>query len=177
MRYLIMIGAAALALGGCEVQSPAPGADSSSEATRVPVTQDEAEKIVADMHASFTGGDAFKIMEHYAPGAVLFDPAHGESSADRAVQTKWAAEFVTMKPSDLVSSSRQVQVLDGDTIVASGIAAFLADIGANRERLSVRYSQVFERQDDGSWKIAHEHMSLPPTPAAAAPAPAPAALP
>lgn len=177
MRHLVLIGAAALAVGGCEIKSPASGADPSSEATRVPVTQDEADKIATDMHASFTGGDAFKIMEHYAPGAVLFDPAHPEPSADRAVQTKWAAEFVTMKPSDLVTSSRQVQVLDGDTIVASGIAAFLADMGTNRERLSVRYSQVFERQDDGSWKVAHEHMSLPPTPARAPAAPAPTALP
>ena len=177
MRKLIVIGAAALALGGCEIKSPAPAADPAAEASRVSVTQEEADKIVADMHASFTGGDAFKIMEHYAPGAVMFDPAHIEPSADRTVQTKWAADFVTMKPSDLVSSSRQVQVLDGDTIVASGIAAFLADIGGNRERVSVRYSQVFERQGDGNWKIAHEHMSMPPAPMPAAPAPAPAPLP
>ena len=176
MRNWVMIGAAACALAGCEIKSSAPDGDATAASAEAP-SQAEAQKIVADMHASFTGGDAFKIMEHYAPGAVMFDPAHPEPSADHAVQTKWASDFVTMKPSDLVSTTRHVQLLDEDTIVASGIAAFMADIGPNRERLSVRYSQVFQRQPDGSWKIAHEHMSLPPAPMAAAPTLEPAPLP
>ena len=176
MRNWMMIGAAAFALTGCEIKSSAPERDGAAASAEAP-SQAEAEKIVADMHASFTGGDAFKIMEHYAPGAVMFDPAHPEPSDDRAVQTKWASDFVTMKPSDLVSTTRHVQVLDEDTIVASGIAAFLADLGPNRERLSVRYSQVFQRQPDGSWKIAHEHMSMPPAPMAAPQTLQPAPLP
>ena len=174
MRTLMVVGVAALLLGGCEIQSSGAG---DAKASAAPVSQAEADKIVADMHQSFTGGDAFKIMDHYAPGAVIFDPGRAEPSADRAVQTKWASEFVTMKPSDLVSTTRHVQVLDGDTIVASGIAAFLADIGGNRERLSVRYSQVFQRQADGSWKIVNEHMSMPPAPMPAAPTLNPAPLP
>lgn len=168
MRIMILFGAAALALGGCEVKSPPPPADPAAEASRVPISQEEAADIVADMHAAFTSGDAFKIMQHYAPGAVVFDPSRAEASTDRAMQTKWAADFVVMKPSDLVTSSRHVQVLDANTIIASGNAAFLADVGGNRERLTVRYSQVFDRQPGGEWKIVHEHMSMPPAPPAPA---------
>jgi len=177
MRALILAAVPALMLAGCDVKKSEPSGEAVSASAGTPLSQAEAEKIVGEMHASFTGGDAFKIMEHYAPGAVMFDPAHPEPSADHAVQTKWASDFVTMKPSDLVSTTRHVQLLDEDTIVASGIAAFMADIGPNRERLSVRYSQVFQRQPDGSWKIAHEHMSMPPAPMPAAPTLDPAPLP
>ena len=164
MRRLHLIGAAALALTACEFkQATAPG-DGGAVSSSASISQADAEKIVADAHASFTGGDAFKIMEFYAPGAVMFDPTHVEPTGDRAIQTKWAADFVAMKPSDLVTQMRAVQILDGDTIVASGIAAFLANVGPNRQRLSSRYTQVFQRQADGSWKIVHEHMSLPPAP-------------
>ena len=164
MRRLIMIGAAALALTACDVKQAAAPAEGGAASSATSISQADAEKIVAEAHASFTGGDAFKIMEFYAPGAVMFDPSHVEPTGDRAIQTKWAAEFVAMKPSDLVTQMRAVQILDGDTIVASGIAAFLADVGGHRQRLSSRYTQVFQRQSDGSWKIVHEHMSLPPAP-------------
>jgi len=163
VRNFLMIGAAALALTACDVKQAATG-EGAATSSAAAISQADAEKIVADAHASFTGGDAFKIMEFYAPGAVMFDPTHVEPTGDRAIQTKWAADFVAMKPSDLVTQMRAVQILDGDTIVASGIAAFLANVGPNRQRLSTRYTQVFQRQGDGSWKIVHEHMSLPPAP-------------
>jgi uncharacterized protein (TIGR02246 family) len=164
MRKLLLIGVAALALNACEVRKENAPSEQTAVSPAGAISQAEAEKIVADANASFTGGDAFKIMEFYAPGAVMFDPTHVEPTGDRAIQTKWAADFVAMKPSDLVTQMRAVQILDGDTIVASGIAAFLANVGPNRQRLSTRYTQVFERQADGSWKIVHEHMSLPPAP-------------
>ncbi len=165
MRTSTIIAVAALLLAGCEVKTATTDEPAAAAATGAPVTEAEADRIVGEMHASFTSGDAFKIMDHYAPGAVLFDPTHAEPTGDRAVQTKWAAEFVTMKPSDLVSTPRQVQILGGDAFVVSGIAAFLADVGGNRQRLTARYSQLFQRQPGGSWKIVHEHMSLPPAPA------------
>ena len=162
MSKLILISAAALAVGACEVRkAAAPVGEPRVERA---LGQEEAEKVVANTHAAFTSGDAFRIMENYAPGASMFDPGHADMTTDRATQTKWTADFVAMKPSDLVTQPREVRVLDADTIVASGKAAFLAQVGANRERLQVRYSQVFQRQPDGAWKIVHEHMSMPPGP-------------
>ena len=165
MRKLILISAAVAFLGACEVRRDEASGTGQRVAPAGSVSQDEAEKIVGAAHAAFTSGDAFQIMEHYAPGASVFDPAHIDATTDRATQTKWTADFVAMKPSDLVTQPREVRALDADTIVASGIAAFLAQMGPNRQRLRVRYSQVFERQSDGRWLIVHEHMSMPPGPA------------
>jgi uncharacterized protein (TIGR02246 family) len=106
------------------------------------------------------------MMEHYAPGAVVVDAANNVPTSDRATITKWTADFAAMKPSDLTTEPHLVQSIDGDTIVSSGIAAFLADVGGRRQRVSVRYTHVFERQADGRWLIVAEHNSIPPQPVA-----------
>ena len=150
MRYLLFAGMVALA--ACAKPAAAPS----------PPSQAEAEKIVAEAEASFTGGNAEAIMAHYADGAVVFDPSTLDPSTDRAMQTKWAAGYVLMKPSDMTIASRQVQVLDAGTIVASGVMSFTAEVGPTRQMLRTRYTDVYEKQADGGWKIVHEHMSGPP---------------
>ena len=147
MRQMLLI--VTLGMAACTKPAQAP-------------SQSEAEKIVADAEASFTSGDAQKIMGHYADGAVVFDPSLLEPSADRTMQTKWAAAFTTMQPADMTIASRQLQVLDADTMVASGVMSFTAQVGPNRQLLRTRFSDVYQKQADGSWKIVHEHMSGPP---------------
>jgi ketosteroid isomerase-like protein len=34
--------------------------------------------------------------------------------------------------------------------------------GSARPTISARFTDVFQRQSDGNWKIVHEHVSLPP---------------
>lgn len=161
MRTGLTIFAAALALAGCKASGPGGTARSHSA-----LSQNEAERVVGDAYAAFTSGDAIKMMEHYAPGAVVVDAANNVPTSDRATITKWTADFAAMKPSDLVTEPHLVQSVDGDTIVSSGIAAFLADVGGRRQRVSVRYTHVFERQADGRWLIVAEHNSIPPQPVA-----------
>jgi ketosteroid isomerase-like protein len=36
--------------------------------------------------------------------------------------------------------------------------------GTARPTVSERFTDVFQRQADGSWKIVHEHVSMPPSP-------------
>jgi ketosteroid isomerase-like protein len=152
MRIFLVVGGAALLLCGCTKPAPAPS----------PPSQSEAEKIAASAESSFTGGNVEAIMAHYADGAVIFDPSSLDPTTDRAMQTKWAAGYVTMKPADMTIASRNVQVLDADTIVASGVMAFTAEVGPTRQMLRTRYTDVYQKQADGSWKIVHEHMSGPP---------------
>ena len=128
------------------------------------LSQNEAERVVGEAYASFTSGDAIAMMSHYAPGAVVVDAANNAPTADRPTITKWTADFAALKPSDLTTEPHFVQSVDGDTIVSSGIAAFLADVGGRRQRVSVRYTHVFERQPDGRWLIVAEHNSIPPQP-------------
>lgn len=156
-------------LAGCSVQPSMTSKESSplaATASPRPLSALEAERIVGDAYASFTSGDAIQIMAHYAPGAIVLDAGHNAPSNDRSMITKWTADFALMKPSDLTTSPHMVQVLNGETIISSGIAAFLADVGGRRQRVSVRYTHVFERQRDGRWLIVNEHNSLSPEPVA-----------
>jgi uncharacterized protein (TIGR02246 family) len=163
MRTTFTIVTLALALAGCDVTTTTTADKGGAPAA---MTSGEADKVVADAYAAFTSGDAIRMMEHYAPNAVVIDAANNMPTTDRATITKWTADFAAMKPSDLTTDPRIVQSFDDHTIISSGIAAFLADVGGRRQRVSVRYTHVFERQPDGRWLIVAEHNSIPPQPVA-----------
>ena len=145
---------ASLALAAC-VKAPSG---------QPPVTEAQANQIALDAEASFTGGDLGKIMIHYADPAVMIDAATPEPNGDRKVQSGWARNFISMKPADYQVVGRHIQLLGGDAFISSGIERFTVESGAARPTVSARFTDVFQRQKDGSWKIVHEHVSMPPTP-------------
>ena len=152
------MGAAALiALGGC-MKAPADHA--------APTTM-EATKIAEQAEASFTTGNADAIMKQYADKAVMFDASHPAISTDRKVQSGWTRDFVSMKPADYHVPDRQIQVVGPDAFVSSGTEVFTIQAGNSRPQVSARFTDVFQRQKDGSWKIVNEHVSMPPQPNAA----------
>lgn len=134
-----------------------------------PVTKAEAAKIAEQAEANFTTGNVDSVMRQYADGAVMFDATHPSFSTDRKVQTGWAGDFVSMKPGDYHVPDRQIQIVGPDAFVSSGTEVFTVAAGASRPTISARFTDVFQRQSDGSWKIVNEHVSLPPTPAAGRP--------
>jgi hypothetical protein len=157
---VITAGLALLLVAGCQVhQSPAAST----------LTKDEATQIAEAAEANFNTGDVKKVMAQYAVGAVMFDSGHPAYSTDRKVQTDWAQDFVSMKPDDYHVPDRQIQILGPDAFISSGTEVFTISAGSQRPTLSARFTDVFQRQADGSWKIVHEHVSLPPTPTPAAP--------
>jgi len=141
-----------LAIAGCK-QAPAGHAA---------VTKAEAATIAEQAEANFTTGRVDDVMRQYAEGAVLFDAGHPTLSTDRKVQTGWARDFVSMKPADYHVPDRQIQLLGPDAFISSGTEVFTIESGTTRPTLSARFTDVFQRQPDGSWKIVHEHVSLPP---------------
>lgn len=161
MRNMLMIGVAAMALAGCNIERPAPS-NAVAGTSATPLTQADAEKIVGDAEAAWSSNRVETVMANYADGAVVFDTATLAPTTDRNIQTRGNAAFLTMKPADFRVDPRQVQLLDNDTIVASGVLSFTANVGAARPVLKTRYTQVYQRQPDGSFKIVHEHMSSPP---------------
>ena len=132
-----------------------------------PVTEAQAARIAETAEASFTTGDAGKVMAQYAEGAVMIDAATADPSDDRKVQTGWAKTFVSMAPGDYKVPNRHIQLLGGDAFISSGIETFTVAAGTARPAVSARFTDVFQRQKDGSWKIVHEHISMPPTPSGA----------
>jgi ketosteroid isomerase-like protein len=133
---------------------------------QAPVTAAEATKIAEQAEANFTTGKVDDVMRQYANGAVMFDASHPNYSTDRKVQTGWASDFVSMKPADYRVPDRQIQIVGPDAFVSSGTEVFTIASGTARPTISARFTDVFQRQRDGSWKIVHEHVSLPPAVAA-----------
>lgn len=146
---LIVLGA----LAGCRQQQEAHS----------PVTEAEARAIAERAEASFTTGDVNAIMDHYADGAVMIDASNPEPSTDRKVQTGWAQAFVSMKPASYHVPDRYIQIVGPDAFISSGTEVFTVKAGAANPTVSARFTDVFQRQRDGSWKIVHEHVSMPPT--------------
>lgn len=155
MRMLMIAIAAVPLLAACQQQSV-------DDAKLVPPTQAEAAKIVAATEASYSSGDAKQIMAQYADGAVMFDQGLLAPVADRQLQTKLTQGFAATQPRDFTIANRAIQVLDADTFVASGVTNFTIQLGQARQPARTRFSQVYQRQGDGGWKIVHEHMSAPP---------------
>lgn len=154
MRHWALAGLGLLAVASCK-QSPA---DHSA------VTVAEATKIAQQAEANFMTGKVEDVMRQYAPGAVMFDATHPHYSTDRKVQTGWASDFVSMKPADYRVPDRQIQIVGPDAFVSSGTEVFTIASGSLRPTITARFTDVFQRQGDGSWKIVHEHVSLPPAP-------------
>jgi len=148
---LILLGG----LAGCDKQ----------QAERAPVTQAEAGAIVERAEASFSTGDVNAIMDQYANGAVMIDASHPTPSTDRKEQTGWARSFVSMKPSGYHVPDRHIQIVGPDAFISSGTEIFTVQAGNATPTVSARFTDVFQRQRDGGWKIVHEHVSMPPTPA------------
>lgn len=159
MRKSLVAAAALVALAGAGCKKAAPAG------TATPVTGPEAAQVIMATQADYNSGDAAKIMSHYAEGVVAFDPGHVEPSQDPKVIKSWVDEYVSMKPADFRVEQPAVQLLGPDDFVTYGIGHFTVAAGTARPQVSVRFSQVYQRQKDGSWKVIHEHMSMPPTPA------------
>ena len=153
MRRFIPI-AALLLLAACQQQA--------GEAKLVPPTQAQAEKIIESTEKSYGSGNAAEIMAHYADGAVMFDQGLLAPIADRQLQTKLTQGFAATQPRDFTVANRAIQVLDVDTFITSGVTSFTIQLGQARQPARARFTQVYQRQGDGSWKIANEHMSAPP---------------
>ena len=146
---------AAVALAACQQQT-------AEQAKLAPVTDKQAEKIVEATEKSYGSGDAAQIMTHYADGAVMFDQGLLAPIADRQLQTKLTQGFAATQPRDFTVANRAIQILDADTFVASGVTSFTIQLGQARQPVRARFSHVYQRQADGTFKIAHEHMSAPP---------------
>ena len=122
-------------------------------------TDEEAAKIVDEAESTFTSGDPVRIMEHYAPDAVLFDANQGEPTDDRAVATKWAENFVSLKPTKFSPGKRKLQFFGDHTFISSGVATieFAGEKGPVTAK--IRYTDVYRQQPNLIWLIVHEHLS------------------
>ena len=78
------------------------------------------------------------------------------------MQTRLTQGFAASQPRDFTIANRAVQLLDPDTFVVSGVLNYTIQFGKARQPIRARFTHVYQRQADGTFKIAHEHISAPP---------------
>jgi len=152
----LVLAGATITLSGCQ-QGKAPAA-----AAEVAPTTSESMAIVSTAEENWNAMDTKKIMSPYLEGAVMIDAMAPAPSVDRAVQEKWTDGFAKLKLDSHQVPDRRIQVLDARTMVASGTATFHSSGAPTAKPVVVRFTDVYQKQDDGSWKIVHEHTSLVP---------------
>lgn len=152
-KWMPIAAAACVMLGACQkVEAPV---------TAVAVTEADATKLADTMVKTWESKDAAKIKALYAPGVVAFDYAFGPVEADRVTFDKAQDEFAAALIDSEQQVSRNIQLLDDDTFVVSGVWN-----GTSKERPAsngvVRCTDVFQKDASGVWSIVNEHCSVMP---------------
>lgn len=192
-KRFILAAAAALALAACAPTAPKTEAEIPAPPPALP-SADDVRAAYAGMEAAVKNKDAAALAAMYAPGAIGINADMNEViKIDAAAVQAGATEWFKSEPV-ITPNIAEVQVLDADTFVESGIITTDFKRNGRPTYTTQRYTHVWQKQADGGWKIATEHMSnlpkalkerLPALNAAAAPAPdspplggaAPAAVP
>ena len=141
--------ALALVAAGCQ-QKPA-----------APVSETDAAAALDAAKAAWTSMDVAKLDALYADDVTNLDVgAPGLNQGKDAIH-KLNAAFVEMKFDGAEFTAKKIVPLGPDVFVATGIAHFTSSANKTMDG-DIRFSEVFQKQADGGWKIVHEHISFPP---------------
>lgn len=159
MPRIVTTAAAVLFLLGattaCEQKAAEP--DAAPAAT---LSEADAAAAADALQADLASMDVGKIESHFAKDVVSFSAVTPALSTDWDTFHKRQEDFVNRKFDKVEVADRKIQILDDDTFVVSGNAK-LTGQGPVKER-TVRFTRVFQKQPDGSWKIVTAHRSFPP---------------
>jgi uncharacterized protein (TIGR02246 family) len=111
---------------------------------------------------AFRSGEIYDTMAFLAPDAVLIPPNHPALVGTEAIEAWARGMFEALTIQDIDISVDEVRVADG-WAVSHGTWHMTMAAGDNIMSDTTRYVVVWERQADGSWKVAHDvwNSSLP----------------
>ena len=159
LSLTVAAGAASLSIAACDRHH-----DDADERGRQPaatISEADAAKITDATVAAWQSMDAAKIDALYAPDVVGFDVAAAPLSTDRANWTKLQQGFAAMKFDHLTITQSKTQILDAGDFVFSSVGTLTSKAGSVKS-LSLRCTDVYHRQPDGSFLIVNEHCSTVP---------------
>ena len=159
-KFLLAAGAL-LALAACDQLKPA--ATEAPPAPAVLPTEAEAVALFDKLGAAIASNDPVQIAAMYAPGAVLLSTTTNDIIKTPEAVLADATEFAKVKAVPSVNA-REVQVLDADTIVTTGVVTIDFKRGTHATWLTLRVTDVFQKQADGSWLVVNEHVAAAPKP-------------
>lgn len=111
--------------------------------------------------AAWTSMDVPKIESVFAKDVVAFSPVTAPLATTWDEFHKRQERFAALKMDKIEVADRNIQILDADTFVVSGIGNLTSSDGEENDR-TVRFTHVYQKQDDGSWKIVTAHRSFAP---------------
>lgn len=169
-RKFLLAAGAALALAACN-----PPATSTAPAPAAPApaalpTEAEGAALFDKLGAAVAAGDAVKIVALYTPNAVVVSSSNNTVLKTTEANLADTTELVKLG-AKVDTNERNVQVLDADTIVTTGVVTLDFKKNGHPTWLAMRVTDVWEKQADGAWLVANEHASAMPKPLAARLAP------
>lgn len=159
MRNLsFALGLAALTLGGTGLAGC--GQNTVVDAAQ-PVTEAEAQTVLADFSKAVQSMDLTAIDKWYNDDVVAFDP-EAPARIDGKVSMHVAnARFVDLKFDHAEMPDPKIQIIGPNLFIASGLAHLTSSTGKTKEA-AFRYTEVFQKQADGTWQSINEHLDFPP---------------
>jgi uncharacterized protein (TIGR02246 family) len=128
------------------------------------IAQDEAEirRVMKAWSAALAAKDVAKLLADYAPDAVLYDaiPPYKTEGVDN-IRKVWE-NCLPYFPEHFASEHRDVVIhVGGDVGLVHGVHHFVPTppdhpCGQTWMRISVGFRRI-----EGSWKVVHEHVSIP----------------
>jgi hypothetical protein len=159
LPYLRAVGPrtalAAMVIASCGALAPA------NAQPRQTLTHEQASAIADGVIATFATRDPLKLVQRYTDNRVMLDSEHDLPYTDDARFRQFAEGLMSLKPTQRVLH-REITILDADTFVNTAVGAVSLSMPEGPATFRVRYTQVFQKQRDGSWKVAVEHLSNAP---------------
>ncbi len=97
----------------------------------------------------------------YSAEATFLPTASGEFKKGQSGAQEYFKHFLEKDPSSEVTEEK-ITVLDSDHYLHNGKYKFAIGPSDARETIEAEFSFVWERNDEGEWKIIHHHSSLIP---------------
>lgn len=126
-----------------------------------PVTEAQAKSVVQDFAGALESLNLATVDKWYADDIVAFDAGDPDRISGKVSMHVANARFLDMKFDDVEMPDPRIQILGPDMFIASGTSRFSSSTGKVKEA-DIRYTEVFRRQSDGSWKSVHEHIDFVP---------------
>ena len=151
-RLFTLCPLAMLIVAGCTAAPPHQ---------QIAISELQATLIADKVIASFATKDPKTQAAFYTSDRVFLDSEHNEPFRDDVRLMIFANGLMALEPSQSIIA-RTIKVLDHDTFVNTALGSVQIKTETGPATFKVRYTQVFQKQKDGTWKIAVEHLSNAP---------------
>ncbi|MFE5741456.1 SgcJ/EcaC family oxidoreductase [Streptomyces celluloflavus] len=163
---VLFTGAGSAYAAGTPVQDPAVRTASAATAVPAATTPLPTQRQIADLfdrwNAALATGDANRVADLYAPGAVLLPTVSARVRTDRAGIVDYFKHFLESKPVGRIQE-RFIHILGPTAAIDTGLYQFtLTNKDGTKSKVDARYTFVYELRG-GRWLIINHHSSVVPT--------------